>query len=157
MHVGYIWIVIGVLTAGLSAFSLWYGPHLLNKSSQAKRQEAQKANVFSNNKIQAGRDVNVNQTVVNVDPSILIDKKKAVFQNGKIVGEVDRVYDSKDGARFVIKEILLRSDIDTSNPIIVLNGVSYRIIRVQTAAGIIASPAGARGPVWRDVEVEQIL
>ena len=67
MQVGHVWIVIGVLSAGLSGFSFWYGPHLLAKNIPPHQKEASQSNVFANNQVQTGRDFNLNQMVVNVN------------------------------------------------------------------------------------------
>lgn len=39
MQIGHYWIVIGIISAALSAFSFWYGPHLLNKTETKTSEE----------------------------------------------------------------------------------------------------------------------
>lgn len=68
MQPGHIWIAIGMVSAALSAFSFWYGPHLLGKqdsSRETSKEQVSTKNVQPTaglrkiNEIETGKSLNV--------------------------------------------------------------------------------------------------
>ncbi len=73
--------------------------------------------------------------------------------NGVVVGITDRVYEIT-GPRVRFDEVLVRGDLSGGE--LEYNGRRLRIVRVDTAVGLLVGTGAPRGPVWQGVECEVI-
>jgi len=72
--------------------------------------------------------------------------------SGRVVGITDDAY-PPNGRTITFKDVLVKGEL--SGPL-EYNGVTLRIVRVNTVIGLEVTPDGARGPVWKGVEAEVI-
>ncbi len=68
-------------------------------------------------------------------------------KGGTVVGVTDRIYDVS-GSTVIFEEVLLRGDLSGE---LEYNGTRLRVIKVDTAIGMLVDQRGPRGPVWKGV------
>lgn len=77
---------------------------------------------------------------------------KEILSNGNVVAEVDRVIPIDE--RFIAFEnLFVKGDLSGE---LEYNGKRIRILHIETILGMVASPAGLKGPVWQGVKCEVV-
>jgi|GEM_PF-4391226 len=77
---------------------------------------------------------------------------KNILSNGKVVAEVDRITPI-DARSIEFANLFVKGDLSGD---LEYNGKRIRILHVETILGMVASPAGLKGPVWQGVKCEVI-
>lgn len=85
-------------------------------------------------------------------PVSLKPRSIELLKSGKVVGLTDQVYDIS-GPTVTFGEVSVKGDLSGD---LEYNGKRLRVVRVETAVGLLVGPGGARGPVWQGVECEVI-
>jgi len=75
-----------------------------------------------------------------------------IRKSGTVVGLTDRIYDVGE-TEVVFDEVLIKGDLSGD---LDYNGHTIRVVRVDTAVGLLIDGRGARGPVWKGVVCEVI-
>jgi len=73
-----------------------------------------------------------------------------ILRQGAVVGTTDRIY-SIEGPSVTFDEVLVRGDLSGE---LWYNGLTVRVVHIDTIIGLEVGPYGARGPVWKGVECQ---
>lgn len=73
-----------------------------------------------------------------------------IVKGGEVVGLTDRVYELA-GNEVVFDEVLVKGDLSGD---LDYNDHQIRVVRVDTAVGMLVDDRGVRGPVWKGVVCE---